>query len=341
MGRLIELKLNRRDVLGATGGLVAGGLVGLSIGQLESAEVDQGQTPDAAGRETRVHVIPEGTARQITVGDGETLENVLIDISAPGADARIEATGDDWTVRNVGFRGQCDVDKSTGFWNRLHLSGNGVVERVYLGDGAVSRIDAGGAGCPSGHSGHVTIRDSYFAGWTDNALYTAHAAEDGNGTFHVQDCYFRDNNVAHLRIAADGDLAERVVIENTGKVPQLDGGDVFSRGVYTGYGDPSDVVEIRDCDIDVTTANTNGAAQALQSPENHPRSGACSTLLATDCEINGGVVGIVTTTDTGSAPDTSVPPSVPKTALHAALPWIDDGGSVGYRSASGTGPTSV
>ncbi|MFB9804717.1 hypothetical protein ACFFQF_04375 [Haladaptatus pallidirubidus] len=63
----------------------------------------------AAAAEYETIEVPAGSREQFQVGSGETFENKLIDISATGADARIVASGSDWTIRNVGFKGAADM----------------------------------------------------------------------------------------------------------------------------------------------------------------------------------------------------------------------------------------
>ena len=137
--------------------------VGMSVASLPVVGAGASK---AAAAEYRTVTVPAGESRQFAVGDGETLENLLIDVSADGADAQIVADGAGWTIRNVGFRGTTDRGWNTGFPGLVKCSGHGVIEHCYMGDGVVSGIEKGAIGPPSGHSGHIEIRNCHVAGWT-------------------------------------------------------------------------------------------------------------------------------------------------------------------------------
>ena len=267
--------------------------------------------------------VSSGETARFRVGSGETLENLLIDVTASGADAQIVASGTDWTVRNVGFRGRVDVDGEVREWARLWVSGTGTIERLYLGDGSVGGVRSTGGATRISHSGHVDFIACHFAEWPDNAFYASHSAEPtgGGGTVHFQDCYFRDNNVSHLRIAADGDRATGCVVHNTGNVPELHTGAVDSKGVFTYYGDPGQTVHIRDCQIDVTSGNTNGGAAAFRSDSAWSSSGGTATTIAVeDTEYRGEAIGeyVDLRSGNGNDPRIEIPEDVPVSAEDAA-----------------------
>ena len=267
--------------------------------------------------------VESGETARFTVGSGETLENLLIDVTADGADAQIVASGENWTVRNVGFRGRLDIDGEVREWARLLVSGTGTVERVYLGDGSVGGVRATGGTTEVAHSGHIDIIACHFAEWPDNAFYAAHSAEPtgGGGTVQFRDCYFRDNNVSHLRMAADGDRATGCVVHNTGNVPPLPGGQVDSKGVFTYYGDPGQTVSVRDCQIDVTSGNTNGGAAAFRSDSAwSARGNAATTIAVADTASRGRAVGefVEFGGDNSDDPKLEIPDPVPESAEAAA-----------------------
>ena len=282
---------------------------------------DENDRDDADEYETVT--VESGETARFTVDSGETLENLLIDVTASGADAQIVASGTDWAIRNVGFRGQLDIDGEVRGWARLLVSGTGTIERVYLGDGSVGGVRATGGATRITHSGHVDIVACHFAEWPDNAFYAAHSAEPtGNGgTVQFRDCYFRDNNVSHLRMAADGDRATGCVVHNTGTVPPLPGGQVDSKGVFTYYGDPGQTVHVRDCQIDVTSDNTNGGAAAFRSDSGWSARGNAATTIAVEATASRGrAVGefVEFVGANGDDPEIEVPDSVPESAEEAA-----------------------
>ncbi len=278
-------------------------------------------------------VLDAGERRSFHVGSGETLENILIDVSAPEADVSFSASGDDWTIRNIGIRGVFDIGGDTGGIKYVFgVEGNGLIENVYMGDGHEDGIRKGALIVPPDHAGHIDVQNMYVSRWTANACYVAGPARliepgktDGEGgSTGFTNCYFSDNNIAHLRIASDGSFVRDSVIHNTSDVPPHpstaggDSGVVNSRGFYTGYGDPSQVVMVENCDIRITDDNTNGGASVAYSGE-HSTYGDCSTIRIVDSEVVGEIRGEHTETENlGSNPDIRVPAGVPQNAEEAA-----------------------
>lgn len=314
-----DSSLGRRRYLKLLGSTSAAAVLGASA------------TGTAAAVETVT--VGAGEKRTFDLGSGETLSNLLIDVSAPGADARISADGDGWEIRNVGVKGSFDSGRENGgFSNVITARGNGTIDTVYLGDGHDNSIRKGALGVPAGHAGHIDVVNAYIARWSGNAVYAAGCGrirppgktDGGGGSLAFVDCYFRDNNIGHLRIASDGTRLENTVIHNTNSVPPHpstaggESGVVNSRGIYTGYGDPEQVITVENCDIAVTDENTNGAASAVVSGT-HGTYGELTTVRVVDSEVAGAVVGgNVETENVGDNPDTSVPAGTPTDAQAAA-----------------------
>ena len=303
----VSLPLSRRDVIRSAGvAAFSSPLFGVT------AAANTGSNHETV-------TVPAGEIAEFSVGSGEILENLLIDITASRADVAIRASGDDWTIRNVGIRGQSERGRGGVQWAVLWVDGTGTIENVYLGDGCVSGVDRTGiAARADAHAGHFEVHNCYVAGWSDNGIYTSHAANHAQGTVHLQDCYFRDNNVAHYRLACDGDSAVGCVAHNTGNVPALPDGAVWSRGVFTYYGSPAGRVQIEDCDIDVTASNTNGTAEAFAG---YSSGGGESTVISVEnTEYRGSVDGPSVELDgtNGNDPDLVPPESVPTEPVDAA-----------------------
>ncbi|MFC6733668.1 hypothetical protein [Haladaptatus sp. DYSN1] len=344
--------INRRNYLRAVG---AGAL---SLGALGAA------SGTAAAAEYETINVGAGEAKTLHVGSGETLENVLIDVSAKGADLLIKAEGNDWTIRNVGVTGTFDVGENGGHGYVIRFDGNGLIENVYLGDGFKFGKSSKGA-MLSGpeHSGHVTIRNCYVAGWSDNAIYAAGSGRvtgpgstDGQGgNYTFENCYFRDNNISHLRLAADGTTVKGCVFHNTNRVrPEMNTSAgqsdvVNSRGIYTGYGDPSQVITVEDCDFNITGQNTcnsdewdySACGASVAHSGDHSTYGACSTVRIQDSRINGQTHGdyveVASSTETGAdAPNIEVPAGVPKSAEEAASASASDTASDAETSGGST-----
>ncbi|WP_435152596.1 hypothetical protein [Haladaptatus sp. DFWS20] len=323
--------IDRRSYLeltGATALTIAG--AGMAAGSASAAEYETIK-------------IPAGTQKQFQVGSGETFENKLIDISAAEADARIVASGSDWTIRNIGFKGAADMsgphspgENLGGYPNLIAASGTGTIEHVYLGDGVSGdMVRKGAIGVSSSHSGHIDLNEVTMNGWTGNAIYAGGAAKSsgGGGSLTFDRCLLKNNNISHLRIATDGTTVKNTVIYNTEDVPlhPINGGVVNSRGVYDGYGTESNVIEFENCHIDCTDANTNGGASALAATK--------TTFRVTNSQVKGQLIGNVETTNVGENPSHEPPKGAPTTAEQAASGSGSTGGKSGNSGSSGDSAT--
>lgn len=253
---------------------------------------------------------------RLRLGSGDTLANALIDLTQTGPEAVISAQGQDWTIRDVGFKGALTVDSQTAP-ARIVVAGTGSIEGVYLGDG----VDISGASSQSGvttygyHEGAVTITRSYFGGWSDAAVDAAEPADNNDGTVAISRSYFRDNR-QHAAIAADGSSIRGSVIHNTNRVPAGEDGATASDGVTdAGFGIEglADVVTVRDCDIAVTSDNTGGTAAAIRAEY--------ASFNVENSRIQGAIVDpddLISETGIEGNPSTAIPNGVPETAEAAA-----------------------
>lgn len=307
---------------------------------------------------TGLQVSEECGYRTVEISSGETrsfsadptLENTVFDVTASGAEVHLSAIGNGWEVRNIGIRGP-QHDK--GDTSLLSMRGNGLIENFYSGEGcSLHGTRKVGFIANSNHGGHIDIRNLHLQGISSNGIYAAGfgrirgpgKTDGAGGTVAVENSYFLNNNVAHLRLAADGTTVENCVFHNTNKVPALEtsvggGSDVVnSRGIYTGYGDPQQVIEVRNCHFDITAENTctendygSCAASAAYSGE-HRTYGECSIVRFIDCEIRGRLGGSqIETQNIGDNPSHTPPDGVPMSAEEAAC---------GQSSASGTRSTA-
>ncbi|MFC3960244.1 right-handed parallel beta-helix repeat-containing protein [Halovivax cerinus] len=198
--RLADTGLDRRSYLKA-----ATGIAGLAaLGTSASAATDYEEI-----------VVDSGETYRKSLSDGETWENVVLDITAPGAGYSITATADDWTVRNVGVRGDWDHDPgSQQFIVRTDSAdATGLVENVYLGDGTQGGGDPGGLFVHARHAGTVTIRNCNIQGFPDNGIYgSAPGTSHGNGgVVRIENTYVADCGSSGLRIGSDGSSVENCV----------------------------------------------------------------------------------------------------------------------------------
>lgn len=265
------------------------------------------------------------------------MSDILIDISAQGADVNIVARGQDWRIENVGIKGRCDVgsDPSQPVHDfLLNIGGSGTIKNVYLGDGIVDGIKKGALiYSDTGSGDHTTMRDCYIAEWF-NAIYAAGGAATGRPTLGVENCYFRDNANTHMRVAEQGTYAADSVFHDTGKVPKLpDGRTPASRGFWPySYGTTSDTVEIRNCELDFSTQGTAIVADNRwpDAARFHMDGGNLAGPLS------GPQPDRIELTDVGTNPDTSIPAGVPTSAEMAA-----SGGGASGSSGSGSQTTTL
>ena len=265
--------------------------------------------------------VPAGEKRQFNIGDGETFENKLIDITADGASAIITATADDFTIRNIAFKGV-----HPGQENFLKLcvpsgSATGLVENVYFGDGAV-RGSKGGIYVMSSpaHRGELTFRNVHIAHISNNALYGSGPGYKGQpGVIHVEDSYFYSSNISNVRLGTGAATSHvrNCTIHVDDSVPACDmncssSGAVNARGVWAWAG----TVELHDCDIRTNDYGSNLATR------------------------DGGRI-VQNGSRIGADADTSPPETVPMSAEEAASGGAEttDGGSTTDGSTDASGST--
>ncbi|ARS90169.1 hypothetical protein [Natrarchaeobaculum aegyptiacum] len=158
----------------------------------------------------------EITARgqTIQIGQGETFENTLIDLSN-GNSVLLNVTGGNSTIRNVGFKG---LHRGAGFMISISApSGNVLIENVYLGDGS-TKEGGGHVHGPGAVFMHrradcdVTFRYCNVQGWPNNGFYCSNTAYGGSARF--ENCYGKNNGVSTFRVAGGNDAIENCVAYN-------------------------------------------------------------------------------------------------------------------------------
>ncbi|NEU56646.1 hypothetical protein [Halorussus sp. MSC15.2] len=285
-----DATVDRRSFLGVAG---AGVTAALGVGTLSSAS-------DAA--EYRTVTVSAGNTRTFSVGSGETLENLLIDMTADGASAKIYANGDGWTVRNVAFKGNHPGGHYL-FTPAVSKGGTATVENLYMGDGQTAGSGKGGIWVNGNdHYGTLNFRNVHIAHFIDNGLYGTDSGYSYHGSHggvvNVYDSYFDSNNIANIRVGSiDGRTCyvDNCVVKGGTTRPCDVGcsspGATNSRGVWAWWGP----VEVSNSDI--------GSSPARREQDNR----------AGNPEI------ISKNTRWGSEADTSrVPSGVPMTAEEAA-----------------------
>lgn len=255
---------------------------------------------DAA--EYQTITIPAGTTKFIHVGDGETLENVLIDISAEGAKASIRTSGSGWTIRNVGFKGTYSGGGDSANWLLIpgvsDPDGVGVIENFYMGDGQVSGTRKGGiwvnANMP--HRGTIVFRNVHIANMVSGLYASGPGYKGAGGNIRVEDSYVKSNYSSNIRTNG---LKRTNVVKNT--VVHIDGTQPAC-GPDTGSGGCSQ------------PGSTN--ARAIWAWYGRCHLDNCD-IVGPIIERDGGEV-TMTNTRVGDDADTTPPAGVPMSAEEAA-----------------------
>ncbi|ELY49386.1 hypothetical protein [Natronorubrum sulfidifaciens] len=202
--------LGRRSYLKAAVSAAAVGIAGVG-------------SATAAGADYDVIEVPAGSTHTIQLGDGETLENTLIDISATGAQYQITAIGSDWAIRNVGVRGVWDRNEKAEPLIVSVPNGAGAarIENLYLGDGAYDDTYPGATGIyvANNHAGTLEIDRVNIQGFPDNAIYgsspgdtDAHSSgRGGGGVVRITNSYAADCRASGFRVGSDGSSIENCV----------------------------------------------------------------------------------------------------------------------------------
>jgi hypothetical protein len=295
-----ELPMNRRSLLGAAG---AGLASALGVSALAS---DRANAADY-----RTITVPAGETKSIRLGSGDTLENVLIDVTADGAGVSIRAHGDGWAIRNVGVKGPVNYSPKKIFSPSVPEGGSAVVENFYLGDGT-TRTDGNRQGgvwvnANTPHKGELIFRNVNISNWADNGLYgsgPAYQVGSEAGSVKIENSYAENNNISNFRIGGAGSYVKNSTIVSDDRVSPVPNGR-NSRGIWCkDYGH----MVIEDCDIVMTGPDATHAVLA--------NNGASATVR--NSRVNGPLSGEVTAENVSNDPSKQAPDGVPMTPEEAA-----------------------
>ncbi|WP_193787918.1 hypothetical protein [Natronolimnohabitans innermongolicus] len=237
--------------------------------------------------------------------DGEVFENKIIDFTN-GNWMTILASGTNWTIRNVGFRGTHTHDNHA-IVARDEGGNTSTIENVYLGDGCVrpsSYSSHGQCGIfvHRGHSGHLDIRNVYLEDWPNNGIYASAAAYDTPGTVRIENCFGKNNYVSSFRISDDSEVVDSVAYN--------DGSGRYRGRPFWGWGDQ----EISGCDFDGGSYGNGSSIYGRSGSRTHVEdtrhSGYSMSGSGSYSEGHG--------VENGGSPDLSVPDGVPTSASEAA-----------------------
>jgi len=258
--------------------------------------------------------VVEASGQVIRVGQGETYENTLVDLTT-GDDFLILIEGGDSVVRNVGFDG---LFRGGNFIISLTApSGDVLIENVYLGDGATKEGESfvHGPGAVFMHresNADVTVRNCNVQGYPNNGFYCSNTASGGSVRF--ENCFGKNNGVSTFRCASGNDEIVNCVAynDNTDYGPGYGGYvETDGRPVWVWNGG---TVSIRDSHFAAGPYPYAMVAGANGSPgratfESGGYDGDIQRASGSTVEIASGV-----STD----PDLSVPDGVPTSAEEAA-----------------------
>jgi len=266
--------------------------------------------------------VPAGQDKVIRLGDGDTLENTLIDQTANGASARVVVvTGNasTTTIKNVGFKG-----KPASHFGHFQITaqahdtnGKIVIENVYLADPPrnPSNYDTGGMYVHNRHKGDILIKNCNIQNWGNNAIYAADpgmqggSSAYGRGTVRVENVFSKSNNISNCRLGSAGSYVKDSVLWADGNAPHA-GSAYNERGFWGEFM----TTKVLNCDIQATKGS---AAIVAIAP--HGYQYGEPSVEVDNSRVAGNYVGKhIKEHNVTKNPDTSMPSGVPTSASHAA-----------------------
>ena len=283
------------------------GATGTTAAEDDYEETEATGTPAAEGDYEEI----EASGQTITIGDGETWENKLIDMTT-GQDIVITASGSDWTIRNIGFKGENTSGTGSATFGISDSGGSSTVENVYLGDGSDERNgSSSGHGQTAfwvnpDHAGHIDFENVNIQGFADNAIYASAPGNAGGGTIHIDSCFAANCYVSHFRLATEGSKVTNssVYVGNEGYA---------GRGIWAWS---PGTIEVEGCQIEM-----NGQHTAIDAGANGQ--GTNVVVRDTDYDDAAGIAEHAGSTvqlegDTGTDPEAFIPDGTPTSAEEAA-----------------------
>ncbi|QLK26723.1 hypothetical protein HYG81_03645 [Natrinema zhouii] len=255
----------------------------------------------------------EAEGQTITIDAGETWENKLIDMTT-GQDIIVTAHSSDWTIRNIGFKGEnTSGTGSATFGISDTAGGTCTVENVYLGDGSST-----GNSNPNGHgqtafwvapdhSGHINFKNVNIQNFADNAIYGSAPGNKGGGTIHIDSSFAANCYVSHFRLATEGSK----VTNSSVYVDSSEG--YVGRGIWAWA---PGTIEVDNCQIEMNGQNSAIVAGANGSPTqvsvtntNYDDGAGISEEAGSSVQLGDGV---------GTEPEAIIPDGVPTSPEEAA-----------------------
>lgn len=158
--------------------------------------------------------VPSGQIRRVKLSTGQTHANKLYDITANGAGVIFEAMASNWTLRNIGVKGQQPADENFVKVCVTNSGATGTIENCYFGDG--SRPGSVGGiyvMTQPAHRGTLTFDRVNMAHSSNNGMYGSGPGYKGQpGLIHVSNSHFYSNNISNVRLGGPGGTSR---VENT------------------------------------------------------------------------------------------------------------------------------
>ena len=239
------------------------------------------------GEDYRTITIPRGEHRAIPIGsgtdEGRRFENVLIDQTARNSSCRIVCRGNNFVVRNVGWKGHFDNPDDRFM---IAVQGSGVIENIYLdqnqGGTKSEPHTTGGINASWNYSGEFTVRHSFIRGMGNNAAYVATI---GGGKTNFENCYHLNNTVSQYRISHGSYMKNCVALiddPNCLRGPYYSGRQ-GARGLWNSRGGE---VEVIDCSFYGTTRDCNHNVTISTSAQGNNSKGTPTVVLKGDVHID-------------------------------------------------------
>lgn len=238
--------ISRRDflkMLGLAGTGVIATTIGYGILPEQGTRVITGR-PTGGNCNYDTIQVPSGTME--TFSDPQKVSNAIIDITSSNSGINIDIHGDNYTIENLGVRGeQNQSDRGYVIQYRTPSSSSRVkIRNVYLGDGSAGESNKGGMFAGPSHSGIAEIENVYVGHMHDNGLYATDPAQPYTGSqpgiTNVRNSYFDHNKVCNIRVPGDEHRGEGSVVENC----HVECGDSWC-GIRAEFG----TITVRNCEV--------------------------------------------------------------------------------------------
>lgn len=206
-------------------------------------------------------VIPEGEYTHSSDREPELMVDFAIVGDGPVIIDQGEGFENQWKFRQVGgtfemknitWKGAGASGHSVGPWGSFEARDDAeiIVENCAWPDGTQDESDGHCIYMTTDHEGDFLLRNCHIEGWGDNGIYGSAPGRWG-GTVRIENCLFKDNNVANVRLGSTGSYVKDSVLLQTGRAPLTASGDRNQTNIK--HRRSSDI-RVENCDI----VNTSG-----------------------------------------------------------------------------------